>query len=314
MLKVYPDYYKDFSCIAEKCRHNCCIGWEIDIDEKTKRLYDKTDGELGKLLSENISKDNPPHFVLRKDGRCPFLNDKNLCDIILGIGEESLCDICREHPRFTNELPGRLEIGIGLACEEAARIVLSKKEKTTLQKDGEEIKQDELISLRDEIIAVLQNREKGIFERLCDAVARFDILPFEVDIFSWIDFLLSLECLDEKWREMLGKLSTAIEESRLDLVGYSEYIRQQMSEYEQFAVYLMYRYFANAYDVPDAAIRMCFVKLATTLLYYLGALVFSENGEVSFGERVEVARMFSAEIEYSEENIEKIFDEIAFVV
>ena len=314
MLKVYPDYYKDFSCIAEKCRHNCCIGWEIDIDKKTKEIYDKTGGELGERLSENISKDNPPHFILGKDERCPFLNDKNLCDIILGLGEGSLCDICREHPRFTNELPGRLELGLGLVCEEVARIVLSKKDKTTLRKEGGETESDELIFLRNDIFRVLQNREKGIFERLCDAVSRFEILPFEVDLSEWLDFFCSLECMDKKWRERLEQLGTAIYEEAFDLVGYSEYIKASECEYEQFAVYLVYRYLANAYDVPDAAIRMCFVKLATTLLYWLGALVFSEKGEASFEDRVELARMFSAEIEYSEENMERIFEEIAFLI
>ena len=32
MQIIVPDYYKEFSCIADHCRHSCCIGWEIDID------------------------------------------------------------------------------------------------------------------------------------------------------------------------------------------------------------------------------------------------------------------------------------------
>ena len=35
-MKLYaPEYYKQFQCIADKCTHSCCIGWEIDIDEIT---------------------------------------------------------------------------------------------------------------------------------------------------------------------------------------------------------------------------------------------------------------------------------------
>ena len=30
MTVTVPSYYKDFKCIADKCRHSCCIGWEID--------------------------------------------------------------------------------------------------------------------------------------------------------------------------------------------------------------------------------------------------------------------------------------------
>ncbi len=37
-----PDYYKDFKCTASLCRHNCCIGREIDIDKKTMKKYENT--------------------------------------------------------------------------------------------------------------------------------------------------------------------------------------------------------------------------------------------------------------------------------
>ena len=33
-MKTYaPKYYQQFHCIADKCKHSCCIGWEIDIDK-----------------------------------------------------------------------------------------------------------------------------------------------------------------------------------------------------------------------------------------------------------------------------------------
>ena len=35
-MKIFaPDYYRDFKCSAGNCKHSCCIGWEIDIDEDT---------------------------------------------------------------------------------------------------------------------------------------------------------------------------------------------------------------------------------------------------------------------------------------
>lgn len=40
-MKLYaPEYYKNFKCIADKCEHSCCIGWEIDIDEETLKKYE----------------------------------------------------------------------------------------------------------------------------------------------------------------------------------------------------------------------------------------------------------------------------------
>ena len=35
MKTVVPSYYKDFRCIAGDCRHTCCVGWEVDVDENS---------------------------------------------------------------------------------------------------------------------------------------------------------------------------------------------------------------------------------------------------------------------------------------
>ena len=85
---VYPDYYPEFSCVAGACQHSCCVGWEIDIDEEALARFDRVEGELGKRLKENISMEEIPHFVLREGERCPFLNEKGLCDLILELGLE----------------------------------------------------------------------------------------------------------------------------------------------------------------------------------------------------------------------------------
>ena len=57
--------------------------------------------------------------------RCPFLNSNNLCDIILNMGEEHISYICTHHPRFYNYYKNHTEMGYGLCCEEAVRLLLS---------------------------------------------------------------------------------------------------------------------------------------------------------------------------------------------
>ena len=33
-MKTYaPNYYKSFKCIADRCRHSCCKGWNVYLDE-----------------------------------------------------------------------------------------------------------------------------------------------------------------------------------------------------------------------------------------------------------------------------------------
>ena len=100
-MKIFaPGYYKKFKCIAEACRHSCCIGWEIDVDADAVLRY-RALCDRNILESIDFSAE-APHFELRADGRCPHLDGRGLCRIICEHGEEYLCDICREHPRFYN--------------------------------------------------------------------------------------------------------------------------------------------------------------------------------------------------------------------
>lgn len=119
MREIVPDYYFEFKCIADKCKHTCCAGWEIDIDEVSLERY-KADG-LG-----HISCDDEPHFILDKNERCPYLNENNLCELIIKHGEGYLCSICTDHPRFRNYWENLTETGLGMCCEAAARLILTR--------------------------------------------------------------------------------------------------------------------------------------------------------------------------------------------
>ena len=136
-MKLYaPKYYKNFKCSADRCEHSCCVGWEIDIDKDTLKKYKSLRGGYGTVIADSISMDDTPHFRLGEGDRCPHLDKRGLCKIILAVGEEYLCDICREHPRFYN-YTSVAEVGIGMSCMEAARIILTSSEYATLLKIGE---------------------------------------------------------------------------------------------------------------------------------------------------------------------------------
>lgn len=116
-----PDYFTRFHCIADKCRDSCCIGWEIDVDGETRTKYEALKCDLGR---EIVEKTSHGCFPLQENGRCAFLDERGLCRIISELGDGYLCDICREHPRYYNALGNVTEGGLGLGCEEAARIIL----------------------------------------------------------------------------------------------------------------------------------------------------------------------------------------------
>jgi len=310
MRQVFPDYYKDFQCVGGRCKHNCCIGWEIDIDPDTAAYYTNISGDLGHRLQKHISRESTPHFILGEHERCPFLNAQNLCDIILTLGEDHICQICTDHPRFRNELPDRLETGLGLCCEEAGRLILGKSSPTVLEADGPLDDEDDFISIRDQVIQQLQDRTHPISCRVASVLKLCDAAPPHADMGQWACFLLALERLDKNWTNILTDLRDNWTE--LDLIGFDQYMAGRQTEYEQFLVYLVYRHLANACDDIDLAARCSFAAFGYELLRHLGARIWSQTGQFSFEQQVELARLFSSELEYSEENMDAILDELVF--
>ena len=302
MKTIFPDYYKDFSCIKGECRHNCCIGWEIDVDDDTLKKYRAVSDGFGESLSKNISCDGQAHFVLSENERCPFLNSDNLCDIIINLGEGHLCQICDMHPRFRNELPDRVEVGLGLCCEAAGRLILSKKDKTKFSPKIETA--DEIIILRDEIISVLQDRRSPIKRRIDKVFALLGADKDSRTANDWADILLGLERLDEDWTKLLLKLK-AFDGGTAD---FDRFMLSRQTEYEQFLVYLIYRHFANAPDFESAVARARFAAVGYEILRNLGAVVFAEKGDFTLDDQIELSRLFSSEIEYSDENLYTILD------
>lgn len=159
----YPGYYKEFQCIASACSDSCCIGWEIDIDEETWEKYQKVEGDFGNRLRENIQPlqewNGECHcFTMEENQRCPFLNEKNLCDIILNLGEEYLGQICTDHPRYYDWFLDGKECGIGLCCEEAARLILQKEFSLEQIEEEQEVAFD-VLGGREEEMTFLEQRE-----------------------------------------------------------------------------------------------------------------------------------------------------------
>lgn len=127
-----PEYYKDFKCIAGDCTDTCCAGWDVDVDEQSYRTYKKVKGAFGKRLKSVMvpSEEGGCTFTL-KAGRCPFLNDENLCDLFIELGEDQLCETCAEFPRFINEYGNIREIGIAPSCKTAGELMFQYRKKLT---------------------------------------------------------------------------------------------------------------------------------------------------------------------------------------
>ena len=180
MLLRVPVFYDSFYCIADKCTDTCCVGWEIDIDENSLKRYATIKDDFGNSLRQNIE---DGHFKLREGDRCPFLKQDGLCDMICHLGESSLCDICREHPRFVEVYGDIMEKGLGLCCEEAVRLLLNAKgneltpiafverevndEPDDIPDDAREAR-DAILGEREHLFKILADHARPLNERLVE--------------------------------------------------------------------------------------------------------------------------------------------------
>ena len=302
MKLIAPDYYEKFVCIADRCKHSCCIGWEIDIDDETLADYQSVEGTFGERLRAGIEiKDGCACFLLGEDERCPFLNESGLCDIILNLGEDRLSQICTDHPRFCSFYGDRTEIGLGLCCEEAGRIILSRKEKTklvALQDDGEygDLAEEEesLLCEREKMLSIVQNRSMSVSERVRALCEEFCVDVPQKSFGEWIDAFLSLEIMDGAWKALLCEAKE--NEIPQEENGAFE------TAWEQILVYFIYRHVSD--PEQDVRKKIFFSVLGVSFIRGLFAYVCKRDGKADFESLVELCRLYSSEIEYSEENTE----------
>lgn len=134
---IEPDFYGDFHCIGGQCSFTCCKEWKIAVDHETKKRWRKMDVPETVLESGRVpehaclstsNKAQLSQFVVKKDGgeiiellpnmRCPFLEDSELCRLVLDYGEECLSETCHVFPRETHEFTDRTERTLVSCCPE----------------------------------------------------------------------------------------------------------------------------------------------------------------------------------------------------
>ena len=293
MTEVYPSYYPQFRCRAGACKNTCCRGWEIDIDPETREFYRTVGGELGQKLRESIlDGEDGASFRLTEDERCPFLLDSGLCQLILALGEDKLCQICTDHPRFRSFFSDRAEVGIGLCCEAAAELVLSQTLPMRLCSEGNDAllpEETEFLSARETLFSIAQDRRFPLDARMDELLDRTGAALPEKSGAAWFEVYIKLERLEPDWEICLAALKNA------PRLAVPEALTLQG---EQLLCYFLYRHLAGALDDSLFAARTAFAVLHTRLV----ATLWQYGPARTLPRVYDLARRCSAEIEYSDNN------------
>lgn len=366
MILRVPEYYDEFSCIASRCKDSCCAGWEIDIDDESYEYYRSVEGTFGDRLRESmfVAEDGGYRFKLKGSKRCAMLNDNNLCDLYTALGEEALCEVCTEYPRFSLVYGQVEQKALSLSCEEVGRILFGRTEPEQLidielPGDCEDDEEDPqyvafMEWVQKEAVAILQNRELSITERTreflawCDRVqtiinysqAKDDLSILEAwknqdadrEIREWeqkniegkekparnlsyedfcdrFEIFLDMEELDEEWINTKAEFEQIYHEDTYEKLLLAYLNSKDYSElgYEHLLVYFVYRYLMNAVYDYDILSYAKMIVVATLVVRDMDAARFQRNGgSFTMFDRIDVARIFSKEVEHSEGNAEDL--------
>lgn len=360
-----PSYYKKFQCIAGACRHSCCIGWEVDIDEDTASYYKSVKGALGERMEKYMMQDEAAYFALEENGWCPFLNQQKLCDICIELGEEALSEVCTEYPRFTMEYGNVREKILSLSCEEVGRLVFSTDEKITWQewempgdiegwdeaaeetKTGEaaetQVTAQKLEQVRARAVELLQDRTKPVFLRAAEYLNY--CRKMQQELFAgvgngrgeWdaenventgmaekaayenfrkrLERFEQLEVLDETWTQVKRELYETFSEENY-LPALKEYLASDAwreYEYEHLLVYFTFRYFMRAFYDDNLLSKAQFAVLSVLMIRDIDVARYLKNDRnYTLEDRIDNVRIYSREVEHSEENMELLEEDTQF--
>ena len=325
-MKLYfPQYYRQFRCIASACPDSCCQGWAVDVDDASAAYYRALPGDLGDRLRAVLRDDGEGAYMEIEDGRCPMWRQDGLCRIQAQLGHDALCRVCRNFPRLRHDYGDFVELGLELSCPEAARLICSAPADLCCQEvdggeepDYEQEIMDILLRSRREALALTEDRNLSVPELLAvlllfahEVQAQLDgaeALPFSPaqalrdahryaqtgDLQALLDFFKGLEILNPHWLERLNNPNCHCEPVT-DVTGVA--IRFPWTDsYRPLIRYFVNRWWLQAVSDYDLISRAKLTVSACLVIHALG------------GDTVQTAQAFSKEIENDPDNIEAILD------
>ncbi|MDF2543082.1 MAG: FliB family protein [Herbinix sp.] len=173
MDNIKLDIYDGFCCIADRCEFTCCAGWDISIDEDTCKNWRDME-QQSRYFSSNIKtqknkREKVYYIKMGQQKRCPFLNEKELCNVVIHYGDDKLPFTCRTYPRQVNLFSDHQEFSLSCGCPSVVDLIYHNPRNVQLVHEkyinAEDIKENETF-MRQAMILLIKERSLSFKDRI----------------------------------------------------------------------------------------------------------------------------------------------------
>ncbi len=339
MIHEYPEIYESFKCVGGKCPDSCCIGWEVDIDEESYYYYMTVKGDFGERLKKSMKEeDGERFFPLNENGRCPFLNSENLCDIYSNLGEDRLCTVCTEYPRYYEVVGDYEQIDMSLSCIEYGKLYFDDKRIKSYKRTddglgGEKLsflkrrKREKCLRLRDSVIDFIEAYEGNtITDFIADTVNEFinraaalkvpGYKNLKRSISSGTDFkeydtsglnslMKSLEVLDKRWTDVTEGVDEILSRfSACEGKYLSNTDNNTIFLYKKLMTYFVFRYTIETYFSDDVNMPLGIIEKSMYYIYIMCiSYYYRDERNSGIDTFTDLCHIYSREVEHSDDNL-----------
>lgn len=158
--EIKINFYEQFQCIADKCSLTCCQEWRIAVDDGTFQRWEKNTPEL---CSHVVRREECSVIALDEEKKCPFLNDKKLCKLVLKYGDSILSKTCTDFPRLENAFADHIERTMSAGCPAVVDLLNSVE---NIKWNTENVFENGLGKIRESLLEIMRKEEFSISIRL----------------------------------------------------------------------------------------------------------------------------------------------------
>ena len=123
---------------------------------------------------------------------------------------------------------------------------------------------------------------------------------------EWVARFETFEPINDAWTELLGQCKAMLRQPEQEIVAlwqdFVELLADRTQEYEQLMSYFLFRYFLKCVYTGDCRTPVRLAAVSTMMIAWLDVTRFWKTGQFTPKDRIQIAGLYSKQMEYSEEN------------